>query len=55
MFWLGFSLMIIGMALGFTSIYKATKQEASATKLGWMCYGGLFLALLGAVLIGKVW
>lgn len=55
MFWIGFCLMSIGLIIGVVSIFKATKLDISAVKLGWSCYGGLFMALLGAVLIGKAW
>ena len=55
MLWLGFCLMAIGLAMGFVSIYKAAHYSISAIRAGLLCYGGIFVALLGAVCIGRVW
>jgi hypothetical protein len=52
---LGFCLMAIGLTMGFVSIYKAASYSISAVRAGWLCYGGIFVALIGAVFIGKVW
>ena len=54
MFWIGLVLMISGLVMGYISIYKASKQTISPTLLGSLCYGGLFVAMIGVVLIGKV-
>lgn len=52
---LGFCLMSIGLTMGLASIYKAAHYSISAVSAGLLCYGGIFVALLGAVCIGKVW
>ena len=52
---LGLSLMVIGLIMGIVSIHKAAYYRISAIKAGLLCYGGIFVALLGAVLVGKVW
>ena len=54
MFWFGVALMVFGLIIGLMSIYKAAYYTISPVVLGWACYGGLFIALLGAVIIGKV-
>ena len=51
---LGFCLMAIGLTMGFVSIYKAAHYSISAAYAGWLCYGGLFVALIGAVCVGKI-
>ena len=55
MLWLGFGLMVTGLAMGLVAVNKASKQTISPVKLGWMCYGGLFIALVGTIFIGQVW
>lgn len=54
MLWLGVCLMVIGLTMGFVSIYKAAHYSISAVCAGLLCYGGIFVALLGAVCIGKI-
>ena len=51
MFWIGISLMIIGLIMGAISIYKAAHYTISPICAGWLCYGGIFVVLLGAVFI----
>lgn len=53
MLFLGLCLMAIGLIMGFVSIYKAAHYSISAACAGWLCYGGIFVALLGAVCVGK--
>ena len=55
MLWLGFCLTAIGLTMGFVSIYKAVHYSISPVCAGWLCYGGIFVALLGAVCVGKIW
>ena len=50
----GFSLMIVGLIMGFVSIYKAVHYSISAFCAGLLCYGGIFVALIGSVLVGNV-
>lgn len=52
---LGFCLMVFGLAAGLISIHKAAHRSISPAVAGWLCYGGLSVALLGAVCIGKIW
>ena len=54
MVYLGLILMIFGLVLGLISIFRASKQTISPVCLGWSCYLGLFIALAGAILIGRV-
>ena len=51
---LGFCLMAIGLGAGLIAIHKAAHHSISAVRAGWLCYGGIFMALLGAVCIGKI-
>lgn len=53
MFTFGLMLMIAGWIMGMISIYKATHYTISPISAGWLCYGGIFVALLGAVFIGR--
>lgn len=55
MFYIGLIFMISGLVIGLVSICKASRSAISPVALGWICYSGLFIALLGAVLIGKAW
>ena len=55
MFCIGLILMISGLIIGLCSIYRTIDKTISPVALGWTCYIGLFMALLGAVFIGKVW
>ena len=52
---LGFILMTTGLIMGLVSIYKAAHRSISPAVAGWLCYGGLLAALIGAVCIGKIW
>lgn len=52
---LGFCLMAIGLTMGFVSIYKAAHYSISVAYAGWLYYGGLFVALIGAVCVGRIW
>lgn len=52
---LGICLMVIGLAMGLIAIHKAAHCSIPPVAAGWLCYGGLFVALIGAVCIGKVW
>ena len=54
MLWVGFCLMAIGLSAGLTAIHKAVRCSVSPVVACWLCYGGLFVALVGAVLVGKV-
>lgn len=54
MLFFGLSLMVIGWLMGLIAIYKASHYSMSAVCAGWLCYGGIFVSLLGAVLVGKV-
>lgn len=51
---LGICLMVIGLAMGLIAIHKAAHYSISPVAAGWLCYGGIFVALFGAVLIGKI-
>ena len=53
MFTFGLLLMIAGWIMGMISIYKAAHGTMKPISACWLCYGGIFIALLGAVLIGK--
>ena len=52
---LGICLMVVGLFMSLDSIFKATRYNISPTCAAWMCYGGIFVAILGAVCIGKIW
>ena len=54
MFTLGLLLMIAGWIMGEVAIYKAAHHTISPICAGWLCYSGIFVALLGAVFIGRV-
>lgn len=51
---LGFCLMAIGLVMGLVAINKAARYKISPTVAGLLCYGGRFVALIGAVCIGKI-
>ena len=51
---LGVCLMVVGLTAGLVAIYKAAHYSISAVYAGWLCYGGMFIALIGAVCIGKI-
>ena len=55
MLYIGIILMLSGLIIGEVSIFKAAKQTISPTVLGLMCYGGLFVAMIGSIFVGKVW
>lgn len=52
---LGFILMTTGLIMGLVSIHKAAHRSISPAVAGWLCYGGILVALLGAVCVGKIW
>lgn len=47
--------MAAGLIMGLFSVHKAARYSISPTAAGWLCYGGIFVAIIGAVCIGKVW
>lgn len=51
---LGICLIVIGLTMGFVSIHKAARYSISAVYAGLLCYGGIFVALIGAVCVGKI-
>lgn len=51
---LGICLMAIGLTMGLISIHKAANYSISAVRAALLCYGGIFVSLLGAVCIGKI-
>lgn len=53
MFGIGLLLMAIGWIMGLVSINKAVHGTMKPISACWLCYGGIFIALLGAVLIGR--
>ena len=53
MFLIGVSLTIIGIIIGFIGIYKAARNNNLEESLSLLCYVGIFLAMIGAILIGS--
>lgn len=51
MFTFGLLLMITGWIMGLVSIHKAVHNTMTPTSACWLCYSGIFVALLGAVVI----
>lgn len=51
MLYLSISLMLIGFGMSLTTIIKVTKGTISPVAAGFLCYGGLFISLFGAILM----
>ena len=49
----GIILMIAGLITGITAIIKTIGNHISPMRLALCVYGGLFIALIGAILIGR--
>ena len=52
MFLISVCLIVVGVIIGFISIYKATHSNNLEDSLGWLFYLGLFIAMIGASLVG---
>lgn len=55
MLYIGIILTLSGLIIGEISIYKAAKRTISPTRLVLMFYGGLLIAMIGSIFIGKAW
>ena len=51
MFAFGLLLMIAGLIMGLVAIHTAAYGTMKPISACWLCYSGIFVALLGAVLI----
>jgi hypothetical protein len=54
MVYIGLILMISGLVVGLVSIFRASRRTISPVCLGCAYYIGLFIALIGAIMVGKV-